>query len=157
MPKNVFLINQISWVGFYFSLYHQSSLLPMNFPGPWILFLSLFFLANSENFFSSYFLLLFPLLSESPWPCVKSVVLPSGYFPTGLPCPPSVSPASWLQLLPPPQLSQRDKQAPQHNCDQNQGCCLGESLPHILPVFPRDLNSRGKASPRKVNSAPDSC
>lgn len=143
MPKNVFLINQISWVFFFlYTINHfcflWNSLVHGFFSIP-------FFLANSKNFFSSYFLLLFPLLSESPWPWEKSGVLPSGYLPTGLPCPPSVSSASWLHLLLHPNSPPEGQTGPQQNCDQNQSHCLGESLPHrdtSWQCLPRNLNSR---------------
>lgn len=88
IPKNVFLISQISSVFFLCVINHVqflwNSLIQGSSP-----FLS-FFLLNSENFLSGYFLLPCPLLSQPPWPWVKPKVLPSGYLPAGPPCLPLV-------------------------------------------------------------------
>lgn len=131
MPKNVFLINQISWVfgGVFFFI---PLIIFASYEIPWSMdsFPFPFFLANSKNFFSvtffcfSHFYQNHLDLGKNQGSCLLDAFL-------------QVCPVHHLSLLPhgyifcyTPTLPQRDKQAPQQNCDQNQSRCLGESLPH---------------------------
>lgn len=148
MLKNVFWINQISWVfwSFFFFLYSIShfcflwnSLVHGFFSIPFFFLRTLKTVFPVTFFCFSHFYQNHLDLEKNQGSCLLDTFL-------------QVCPVHHLPLLPhdyifcyTPTLLHRDKQAPQQNCDQNQSHCLGESLPHrdtSWQCFPRNLNSR---------------